>query len=183
MIKLSMDLNDIELLPGTKKTAKTCHKCGSVFITIDECESCGLQFRPHDLGELLGPRSFFSLRENFEGKKDYRKNLIIRFRALLDGLEKSFDDLDSWNTLNYELLELARYLASSPKNKTLLNRILLDKRDHPQFFELNQIIQNGNETKLPEIDPYPFKKTIYFLGFLLLLVPLCMVLNKTYFMP
>ncbi|RLA63311.1 MAG: hypothetical protein DRQ88_05815 [Epsilonproteobacteria bacterium] len=188
-----MELNDIEILPEAQRPTKKCHKCHSIYVTDTECESCGLQFRPHELGEPLGPRSFFTLKEEFEGQKNiftkrksmifkiYRKKLILRFRALLEALEYSFDDLDSWNTFNFELLELARYLASSPQNKYLLNRILLEKRDHPQFFELNKVIQIGREAPLVEIDSYPFKKTIYFLCFLLLLVPICMFLNKFYF--
>jgi hypothetical protein len=185
-----MELNNLEILPSSERPIKKCHGCGSIYITPKECESCGLQFGGHELGEPLGPRSFFSLREEYEktqsffskkksiNNKNYRKNLILRFRALLEELEHSFDDIDNWNIFNYELLELARYLASFKENEYLLNKILLEKRDHPQFFELNKIAQGTVHVPRKKVYPYPFKNTLYFLGILALIV----ALNKIYFM-
>jgi len=187
-----MDLNNIEILPSSTRPIKKCSKCGSIYITSKECESCGLQFNPHELGEVLGPKSFFSLKEDFENDKriwenknsirfkNYRKKLIHRFRNLLEALEYSWDDLDSWNIFNYELLEICRYLASFKDNKNLLNRILLEKRDHPGFFQLNKIAHEGPrpETK---IYPYPFKKSIYFFVTLILIISISYILNKFYF--
>jgi len=181
-----MDVNKLEILPSSHGPIKKCRGCGSIYITPDECEACGLQFRPHKLGKPLGPRSFFSLREEFEKNQsffskpnpNYRKNLILRFRALLEALEHSFDDIGDWNLFNFELLELARYLASFKENKYLLNRILLEKRDHPQLFELSKII-SGEVPKLKEKSaPYAFKKTLYFFAIIFLVI----ILNKFYFM-
>ena len=77
-----MDLNNLEILPDSGRPIKKCFSCGSIYITPKECESCGLQFRLHELGEPLGPRSFFTLRENFENTQGLlNKNDSLRNKA------------------------------------------------------------------------------------------------------
>src|SRR5690606_40410488 len=59
---------------------KTCSHCGSVFITDNECESCGRQFNKELLGAPGGEKSFYALRER------YRKDVgtfLARFDSFI----------------------------------------------------------------------------------------------------
>ena len=63
---------------------KSCPKCGSLFVTKKECESCGFQFWIDLLGEPFGERSFFNLRDEFH----HTNTWYYRF-AFLDSVKNS----------------------------------------------------------------------------------------------
>lgn len=108
------------------KPVKRCSSCGSVFISDDECESCGYQFRSEWVGAPLGANSLYSLREQYEEKQKwhekhlsfiwtdesklvqaYRRKLLKRFESLLMYVgAKDRDNLEEQNRLNLFLLEL-----------------------------------------------------------------------------
>ena len=45
---------------------KRCLSCGSVFVTENECESCGKQFHQKLVGTPLGDKSFYFLKKTHE---------------------------------------------------------------------------------------------------------------------
>jgi len=83
---------------------RTCPKCSSVFVTETHCESCGLQMQFDPYGEPLDEKSFYSIRESYlqsqrvlgfnsielfnrfypEKRRQYQRNLIHRYRLLVD---------------------------------------------------------------------------------------------------
>lgn len=105
---------------------KRCSSCGSVFISDQECESCGYQLRSEWVGAPLGANSLYSLREQYEAKRSwferhlsflltdnskltlaYRRKLLKRFESLLTYVsKKDRDNFEDQNRLNLFLLEL-----------------------------------------------------------------------------
>jgi len=82
---------------------KRCQKCNSVFLDNGECESCGLQVDFDFLGDPLGEKSFYSIRENYweslgpitklhedlehfdsPNFNRYKRKLLMRYNVLLD---------------------------------------------------------------------------------------------------
>lgn len=86
------------------KSAEVCPKCSSVFVTSTHCESCGLQLSFDPYGEPLDEKSFYSMRDSYlqaqkilglhstelwnklypEKRRQYKRNLIHRYRLLVD---------------------------------------------------------------------------------------------------
>lgn len=100
------------------ESIKRCPKCSSVFLTDRECEGCGYQFDYNPLGEPLGDKSFYSIRESYwsqlssleranrsleskkgEKAKRYISKIILRYNNLLD----FFYDSSNQNDANYRL--------------------------------------------------------------------------------
>ncbi|PIP90095.1 MAG: hypothetical protein COW01_09455 [Bdellovibrionales bacterium CG12_big_fil_rev_8_21_14_0_65_38_15] len=59
---------------------KSCAFCGSVFVTNQECESCGRQFNKETLGAPGGEKSFYATKERY--KKDVG-SFLLRFDEFL----------------------------------------------------------------------------------------------------
>ena len=57
-----------------------CPSCGSLHVTKTQCESCGLQFGLDVIGEPFGPRSFFTLKDDFDALIKSIDILHFRFR-------------------------------------------------------------------------------------------------------
>ncbi len=79
---------------------KACAFCGSVFITTNECESCGRQFNKDILGTPGGEKSFYATKERYT--KD-----VGSFLARFDG----FLAKDSSYRTRYLSLLKKRYLT------------------------------------------------------------------------
>jgi hypothetical protein len=90
-------------LPKPIKETVKCPECSSVFVDNNECESCGYQIGFDFLGDPLGEKSFYSIRENYweilgplgrihldletlDKKKfeRYQRKLLFRYNVLLD---------------------------------------------------------------------------------------------------
>lgn len=107
-----------------KAEIKKCPKCSSVFVTDDECESCGFQFGINYLGEPLDEKSFYSLQENYvnELKRSYFSSTIKKLtanylRAVLhrfDVLVEHFTTPDNQNFefFSYELKSVIEELLN-----------------------------------------------------------------------
>ncbi len=57
---------------------KRCPKCGSVFITERECESCSYQFWVDLLGVPFGERSFFEIKSDYDAARGLPGRLLPR---------------------------------------------------------------------------------------------------------
>lgn len=113
---------------------RKCPKCNSVFISDMECESCNYQLHFDLLGEPLGLRSFYTLKENywndlssvskihhsFEKKSNvkyesYKRKILLRYNVLLDYFYDSSRSLMDTNRalflqeLKDTILELMQY--------------------------------------------------------------------------
>lgn len=111
---------------------KRCPKCSSVFITERECEACGFQFNYNPLGEPLGEKSFYSIRESYwsqlsslersnraleskkgEKAKRYISKIILRYNDLLDFFyDTTNKDHAHHNLYFYELKDIILELIS-----------------------------------------------------------------------
>lgn len=105
-MELHRDLNqstNSQILPRPQREIQKCPQCESVFIDNNECESCGYQLGFDFLGDPLGEKSFYTIRENywmdlgpiakihldfesFDSKKfdRYKRKLLMRYNVLLD---------------------------------------------------------------------------------------------------
>ncbi|PIK14962.1 hypothetical protein [Halobacteriovorax sp. JY17] len=85
------------------KEIQRCHQCDSVFIDNGECETCGYQLNFDFLGDPLGEKSFYSIRESYwenlgpltrlHGDLEhfdplnfsrYKRKMFMRYNILLD---------------------------------------------------------------------------------------------------
>ncbi|WP_127718080.1 hypothetical protein [Halobacteriovorax sp. HLS] len=120
-------------LPRPIKDTVRCPECKSVFIDNNECESCGFQMGFDFLGDPLGEKSFYSIRENYwevlgpvvklhkelefldKSKfQRYQRKLLFRYNVLLDYFYNCRDyGLDDRNLYLQEftdlIIELVRY--------------------------------------------------------------------------
>lgn len=120
-------------LPKPIKETVKCPECNSVFVDNNECESCGYQLGFDFLGDPLGEKSFYSIRENywevlgtlgkihldletFDKKKfeRYQRKLLFRYNVLLDYFyNKSNQRIDDRNLYLQEftdlIIELVKY--------------------------------------------------------------------------
>jgi hypothetical protein len=93
-------------LQASLQEIKKCVNCGSVFISDNSCDSCGFQFHFDPLGEPLGDRSYFSLKEDYlseirfkiGSKKNifqgYLRKIVRRFELLCCYFSKENLELD-----------------------------------------------------------------------------------------
>jgi hypothetical protein len=115
---------------------KRCPRCQSVFITDTECESCHFQLKLDLLGEPIGDRSFYSIRENYWDKlgivakkldfiehqdkekvSRYTRKLLFRYNVLLDYFYNVKTDEPSRRKLYFQelkdlIIELITYDVS-----------------------------------------------------------------------
>jgi methionyl-tRNA synthetase len=137
-----------------------CPKCGSVFITDLECESCGLQFELDRLQDPFGERSYFRIKErvlerskvfglylpwlNHFQKNKARSEYFYRLRALLEDLCLSVDDYTETKIRRFYILELGLLIeeltfSSENEEKTLEDILIL--LEGPKAQTLSQLIQ------------------------------------------
>ena len=111
---------------------KKCHKCGSVFIEDDFCETCGIRLNNTCTFEPFGNNSFYDLRDDYiEGlgfifrmfpwtlrfektyRRTYVRNLLKRYKDLLEfrGLLDN-SNIQICNLCQMEFIELVKELVS-----------------------------------------------------------------------
>ncbi len=102
------------------KEIQRCQQCSSVFIDNGECETCGYQLNYDFLGDPLGEKSFYSIRENYweslgpltrlhedlehfdsPNFNRYKRKILMRYNVLLDYF---------YNRSNYRLEDRNLYL-------------------------------------------------------------------------
>lgn len=107
-MELENRLNSPESNPFkiSKEAYKSCPKCESYFLTETACEACGYQLDFEKLGEPLGDKSFYSMREFYWSQ--------------LSSIEKAN---------NFQLEN-----KSSEKAKRYIGRILMRYNDLLEFF-------------------------------------------------
>ena len=109
--KLDADLIDnhspLIIPPEAYKEFKRCAHCQSVFIDENKCEACGRMLNFNPLGDALGPKSLYSLKEKYiEGLPlvvrfissienynsplaiNYKRHLNTRFQLLLEAFDE-----------------------------------------------------------------------------------------------
>ena len=130
-----------------------CPSCGSIYIEDDHCEACSLQFDFNKIGPPLGPRSFYTLKENYdkslsfsdrflfqgrEKKEQYLRKILFRYRDLLELFytQKNFGNRAYFF---YELGDVVRELALFGFSRECLllefDNILTDKDSGTLIFE------------------------------------------------
>ena len=126
-------MDSTSLLPKPLKEIQKCPECSSVFLDNNECESCGLQLGFDFLGDPLGEKSFYTIRENYwevlgpvgklhleletlDKKKfeKYQRKLLFRYNVLLDYFyNRTSQNFDSRNLYLQEftdlIIELVKY--------------------------------------------------------------------------
>lgn len=159
--------SDFALAQETRSLVKRCPKCQSVFVTDEECESCGLQLQLDRLQAPLGERSYFGIKERaVENSKifgfylpwlasiqkgPFLSECFYRFRALVEELCLSEDDFREVETRRLYLLELGLIVEeltfhSEDEKKTLEEMLIL--LEGPKTQTLSQLIQRKYEKTL-----------------------------------
>jgi len=154
---------------------KRCPRCESVFITETECESCHYQLKFDLLGEPLGERSFYTIREeyleslgpvakkiDFIELKDkskigrYTRKLLFRYNVLLDYFYNVKNDEKTRRKLFLQelkdlILELITYEASEENIWKKLDDVS-DCEDNqvvnPLYQKIVEVIQEAKTKKL-----------------------------------
>ena len=67
-----------------------CPRCGGVFVTERECESCSYQFWVDLLGEPFGERSFFEIESDYSASQSFLERLLPRERRFLKKKHKRY---------------------------------------------------------------------------------------------
>ena len=104
-----MDIPATKFLQQPTRATKRCPKCQSIYVERDQCESCGYLFFVDQLGEPLGPKSFYYQQKDFDSLycyfgmtlpyfmrhssdcRSYALRLQRRFSVLLDYLLSDAD--------------------------------------------------------------------------------------------
>lgn len=160
-IKISNPLRPFEKVA----VKKVCPKCGSLFVTKKECESCGFQFWVDLLGEPFGVRSFFTIRDDFThqyawsyrfaafkwGKdrdhiRKYRRALNKRFEILCGYFFDNFDaDKERRRLFLFEASEIMNEYNLVGGQLSDLWLLMEKGENHPLFPQLAQRMHQLSE--------------------------------------
>lgn len=102
-VQIDPRMGDSKFLKTRISEIKRCQQCNSVFIDNGVCESCGYKLNFDFLGDPLGEKSFYSIRENYweslgpitklhedlehldsPNFNRYKRKLLMRYNVLLD---------------------------------------------------------------------------------------------------
>ena len=164
---------DPELLriPNTAyKAVKRCSYCQSVFLTNNNCESCGRALHYHLIGEPFGAKSFYGIKERyinsfttlhklfpiFENKKSplaksYVRKLEKRFSDLISAFNSDGVIADNQRKLFYvESIQLINELYQYDINPELLITLIVENDSSLIGQELLIYLQTTNASSLDE---------------------------------
>lgn len=158
-------------LQKPQREIQKCPQCESVFLDNNECESCGYQLGFDFLGDPLGEKSFYSIRENYwenlgpisklhedlesldqKKFKRYQRKLLFRYNVLLDYLyDKSEFRLNDRNLYLQEftdlIIELVRYGVSENELWQNFDSEASDNHLHIMYQKIQDAILQGNKEK------------------------------------
>jgi hypothetical protein len=177
MYNLVMQLNidprtgSSSFLQKPQRDIQRCPQCESVFLDNNECESCGYQLGFDFLGDPLGEKSFYTIRESYwenlgpisklhedfealdlKKFKRYQRKLLFRYNVLLDYLyDKSEFRLNDRNLYLQEftdlIIELVRYGVSESELWQKQDTDTGDNHLHAMYEKIQEAILQGNKEK------------------------------------
>ncbi|OUR98582.1 hypothetical protein A9Q84_03985 [Halobacteriovorax marinus] len=158
-------------LQRPQREIQRCPQCESIFLDNNECESCGYQIGFDFLGDPLGEKSFYSIRESYwenlgpisklhedfeslDPKKfnRYKRKLLFRYNVLLDYLyDQTEFRLNDRNLYLQEftdlIIELVRYGVSESELWQKIDSDSEDNHLHLMYQKIQAAIVLGNKEK------------------------------------
>lgn len=155
---------------------KRCPQCEGVFVTDEECESCGFQLRKDKIGSPFGNKSLYEIRDRYwqeigpfvlrfpflERKKSdscvkYKRRLLLRYNTLLDYFYNNKNyDYDERRLFLIEfkdlLLELIQYDVSEDLIWYRASEMDPETGKHSLYDQIALVLKEarrGQQKKLP----------------------------------
>lgn len=150
------------------KEIQRCKQCDSVFIDNGECETCGYQLNYDFLGDPLGEKSFYTIRETYwenlgpltrlHGDLEhfdspnfsrYKRKMLMRYNILLDYFynKDEYRDADR-NLYLQEFTDLIIELIKYDVNEEDLWKNIDESSDlHSIYSIVHKSIESGKEEK------------------------------------
>lgn len=149
---MEMEVHHTQFLSKTsEREIIKCPKCSSIYVDNDECESCGFRTNLNRLGDPLGEKSFYGIRENYlkehticglsipflfhrsKSKKRYLRHLQHRFHILLDYFLSDSDSNDTRRRVFWA--EFKTVIEEMVILGQLYSKILDKIENHSRYFE------------------------------------------------
>lgn len=162
-----------------------CPKCHSVFVENDKCESCDYNLNFDHLGEPLGIKSYFSLKEEYlnerslvlnlfpifkrlitpSSDREFERKLIFRFELLLKYLDDYYENANKYKLYVLEVEQIIEELQKLGYN----SEFILEKIQshyvvqHPFFQEISHFLLN-QDLKVPSVYSESIRLLKYIFG-------------------
>ncbi len=175
-----------------KVIAKTCHACNSIYLKEGRCELCGYVLDKNIVGDTIGINSLYTIRENYwnsftfvgirfefferfrtKRKKRYHRNLLWRYRLLLEYFfVKTESDKKRRKIFMLELKDLIDELFLEGISEKVLYSFVSGRENYVFYNTVCQFISLSNKKYiLSQLEDTKYRRKAFILmGFFLLLI-------------